>query len=112
MPRSGKVSTVWENNENKAPECIAARYLIQPLKDIWKIVYLIITDNAATSNFLLKYEKFLREQLLQYKNEVGRILIEAVRSANNLSENSDPSGEDISEWVKLLEMVTEENIED
>lgn len=40
------------------------------------------------------------------------MLIEAVRSANNLSENSDPSGEDISEWIKLLEMVSEENIED
>lgn len=99
-------------NLDKTPFAIAKKHLERPMKAIFEFLYFSIKGNQKSSQFILEFDDFFKNQLKFYFREISMLLKEAIRCAFLLKKN-DIYGNQLLEWIKLLENLNEmsKNIE-
>ena len=99
-------------NLEKTPFAIAKKHLEKPMKEIFEFLYLSIKGNERSSQFILEFDDFFKTQLKFFFKEMSILLKEAVR-CSFLLKPDDHNGNQIIEWIKLLENLNEsaKNIE-
>ena len=97
---------------DKTPFAIAKKHLEKPMKAIFEFLYLSIKGNEKSAQFILEYDDFLKKQLKFHFKEMSALLKEAIR-CSFLLKNNDVYGNQIMDWIKLLENLNEnaKNIE-
>ena len=90
---------------------IARKHLEGSIKEIFKLLGLLIKENPITSTLLLENGDFLTNQIRVYPKEVSNLLKNALRS---VSQEVLEVNQQVLEWLSSLESVNElaHNIED
>ncbi|KAL4434984.1 hypothetical protein ABPG74_017740 [Tetrahymena malaccensis] len=101
------------NVSDKSPLFIVNKHLQQLPVKIYNILLLGSKQNSSWSSYIFDNDDLFSGQLRYYPKEVGALLKEAVKNVENFK-NENTQGEEIAEWVRLLEPLddTKSNISD
>ena len=90
------------------PQMISRKYLNALASKIYRILFLCIKDNKICCRLVKTYCEFLGAQLVQYKEEVGKILKEVFRDATESINQS--SVQDFQLWAGQIRSLNEKEV--